>query len=407
MYPLYNLIIKAYGFGIALASLYNEKAFKWRSGRKGLLESIRTKPKDKKTIWFHCASLGEFEQGRPILDALSELADSEIILSFFSPSGYELRRDYSKADHVYYLPLDTASNAKAFISAIDPDFVVFVKYEFWLNHLRYLREQSISTILISAVFTPNNAYQKYYGSLFKETLDGMEAIFVQDADSAERIKKISSSPVLIAGDSRVDRVSDIAKNAQALPALQDWSADHKIWVIGSNWPEDDAVLVDVIKHLPKKWKCIIAAHDVSEKNIKAMERLFPKSQRWSNFESSGEERILIIDRIGLLAQLYQYARIAYVGGGFGKGIHNTLEPAAYGIPVIFGPRYHKFNEARDLIQLGGAFSIERSAELSTILQGLEEEASYIQSCKAVQDYIKSSEGASHKIIDFIRAKLSI
>ena len=353
----YSAGVKAYGLGIKVVSLRDTKAKLWVSGRKNwriryaeILKGI------EHPIWIHCASLGEFEQGRPLIEALrADRPQEKIVLTFFSPSGYEIRKDYDKVDAVLYMPLDSRLNAQDFIQLLRPKAAIFVKYETWLHHLNELDKNGINRYLISAIFRSGQIFEKAIGKPFVNALKGYKTIFVQDEESAMFLSSLGIENASISGDTRLDRVNSIRKEAQSLPALEEWKKNHsgQILVGGSTWKEDEVILED-------NWKgpLIIAPHDVSETHIEELQRLFPEAERMSQL-SNYKSRVVIVDSVGLLSQIYRYGDAAFIGGGFGEGIHNTLEPAAWGLPVFFGPKFEKFKEARDMIKLGAAFSINR------------------------------------------------
>ncbi len=353
----YSAGVKAYGLGIKVVSLRDTKAKLWVSGRKNwsiryaeILKGIED------PIWIHCASLGEFEQGRPLIEALrADRPKEKIVLTFFSPSGYEIRKNYDKVDAVLYMPLDSRLNAQDFIQLLRPKAAIFVKYETWLHHLNELDKNGVNRYLISAIFRSGQIFEKALGKPFVNALKGYKTIFVQDEESAMFLSSLGIENASISGDTRLDRVNSIRKEAQSLPALEEWKKNHsgQILVGGSTWKEDEVILED-------NWKgpLIIAPHDVSETHIEELQRLFPEAERMSQL-SNYKSRVVIVDSVGLLSQIYRYGDAAFIGGGFGEGIHNTLEPAAWGLPVFFGPKFEKFKEARDMIKLGAAFSINR------------------------------------------------
>lgn len=411
MYFLYSTAIRLYALAILVASLFNSKASKFIKGRKNLFAELekRFTSKTRKRIWFHCASLGEFEQGRPLLERVKkEKPDWEIILTFFSPSGYEVRKNYPLADHICYLPLDTRANAKKFADIVQPDIAVFVKYEFWFNFLSVLKERKTQTYLISAIFRNDQLFFRWYGRWFRKKLDVYDHIFTQDDDSAELIRKSGISSVSLAGDTRFDRVSEIAGSAKAIPLAQAFSKDRFTIVCGSTWEADEDVLakaLDTIRiHRPvnEPLCLIVAPHEIDEPHLQSLEKKFSEWNpvRYSHLkeENTLTHSMLIIDNIGMLSSLYRYGQIAYIGGGFGTGIHNTLEAAVYGIPVIFGPHYSKFMEAAELVKAGGGFPVYSSKHLTEIFIFLMKDTTVYQMASMVsKDFVRTRRGATEII----------
>lgn len=411
--PLYTLGIYLYGLGLRLAALFHPKARKWVAGRKNWASHHRrikgSLPRDRSLFWVHCASLGEFEQGRPLIEALKQRPDPPIILlTFYSPSGYEIRQRYEYADATVYLPLDTPANAREFINIWQPQLAIFVKYEFWFNVLQALQQKSIPVILISGLFRQGQIFFQPYGYPFRTILRGFSQFFLQNKASAECLKTIGIAHYTIAGDTRIDRVKAIAHHAPAIPVAREFCGAAPVMVVGSAWPEDEARLLPYFNQgLPPEWKVIIAPHEIEERHLQQTEQqLGLPSIRYSyaveNPHLLSSARVLLIDNIGMLSALYQYGRVAYIGGGFKTGLHNTLEPIAFGLPVLFGPRYHKFEEARYLVDEGGAFVIESQESLQqTMQQLLQPEAYQAASAKAI-GYIHQNQGATQKVLDWIK-----
>jgi len=409
---LYNLGIQFYLFAIRIASLFNAKAKSWLAGRRNWRERYAREwqainPQQAPTVWVHCASLGEFEQGRPVIEQLRrDFPQVKILLTFFSPSGYENRKNYEQADFVCYLPLDTKRNALDFIQLFQPTLSIFVKYEFWLHYLQALHQRGTSTLLISAIFRQHQVFFKPYGKLFRQLLPRFRHIFLQNQASATLLEKLELKNYSVAGDTRIDRVLQIKENAPDFPIVAAFAEGKKILVVGSSWPPDEAVLLPFInENLPPDWKVIIAPHEIGASHLQQMEKQIAKPlMRYSNAtpQNASQAQILLIDNIGMLSALYRYGRIAYIGGGFGAGIHNTLEPIAFGLPVIFGPKYEKFEEAIFLTKNGGAFVIENEMELATIFQKLQPVSAYQSASKTAFQYILNNKGASHVVIEFIR-----
>ena len=411
MIALYNFGIFLYRLGIGIASFFNPKAQLWVAGRQDLFPKITTfrEQNEGQLIWFHCASLGEFEQGRPVIEGIKkEMPDWKIVLTFYSPSGYEIRKNYSQADAVFYLPLDTKKNARKFVDALRPDYAVFIKYEFWYHHLFELNQRSIPIILISAVFRKEQIFFKTYGRLHRKMLSFFEYIFVQDELSQNNLLSIDIQQVKISGDTRIDRVLSIAQAGKSIPKAARFKDDAPLLVCGSTWGQDEKILAEVMANKAfADWKFVIAPHEVGEKHLKQIEAILPLSFiRFStiNEQDLSNYRVLLIDNIGLLSSLYRYGDLAYIGGGFGAGIHNTLEPMAHGLPVIFGPKYQKFTEAVYLVNSGGGFVVNDSQDLNKVFINLIEEEKRKKAAIKAKNYILENEGASVEVLDFIRLK---
>lgn len=370
----YNAGITGYRLAIRLAAPFHEKAALWVKGRKNIRKQIaQLRRKDERLVWFHAASLGEFEQGRPVMEALKEAEPStKILLTFFSPSGYEIRKNYAGADYILYLPADTPANARFFIEQLKPDAAVFIKYEFWYNYLHELHKHQIPTYLISAIFRPGQPFFKSWGTLHRRMLRFFTRLFVQDEESVQLLGSIGIQNVQRTGDTRFDRVKQIAEAAKEIEKVKQFCNGHPVVVCGSTWPPDENILTDYINNTSGSYKWIIAPHEIGESHIKTiLEKCKKKTVRYTqNTVSFADYEVLIVDCIGLLSSIYRYGQISYIGGGFGVGIHNTLEAAVYGIPVIFGPKYQKFHEAISLIQAGGAFSIGNGEQLREVLDSL-------------------------------------
>ena len=413
---LYNLTIYCYYLTIRLAATFNEKARLWITGRKGVFDKIK-KNFNKKTasqtrIWVHCASLGEFEQGRPLIEAVKkQYKDVVVILTFFSPSGYEIRKNYDKADHIYYLPLDTKHNAQKFIKIVQPNLAIFVKYEFWYHYFKQLHQKKIPTFVVSAIFRPSQIFFKPYGGLFRRTLKQTTHIFVQNAISQQLLQKIDVLQTSIAPDTRFDRVFEHSENVQNLAAIQGFKGKRKMLIIGSSWPKDEALFVALIHQAVflENFCFVFAPHEIKDLKIKDLEMaLHYDTVRYSDLEStdSWNKKVLIIDNIGMLSSIYQYADYAYVGGGFGVGIHNVLEAAVFGMPIFFGPNYHAFQEAKDLIDLGVATSVRNATDLSKALLDFEENDDfYMEKRKTARKYVKGKIGGTAIILEAIKKVL--
>ena len=391
---LYNIIIQISIIAIHIAALFNAKAKLWIKGRKTIFQKLTEAIKeDQDIVWFHCASLGEFEQGKPIIEGYKlKYPNHKILLTFFSPSGYEIRKNYDLADWVFYLPSDTKKNAKKFISIVNPIKAIFIKYEFWFNYMAELNKKNIPFYSVSSIFRKEQYFFKYDWAA--NQLNNVSLFFVQDKNSKELLQNIGFTNCIVAGDTRFDSVIANTQKTASIPLIEEFSKNKTTIICGSTWPKDEALLAKYIKENPN-YNYIIAPHEmlqisVLQKQTNAL--LFSKADN-TNINNSN---VLIIDSIGILSNVYKYGDLAYIGGGFGSGIHNILEAATFGLPLVFGPNYQKFKEANELIELGGAKSISNYSELEiTIL-------SFINFNKSIaKNYIKSNAGATDIIISSI------
>lgn len=400
----YKISIYAYIIAIHFALIFNKKASLMISGRKNWRKILKQKiDKNNLYIWIHCASLGEFEQGRPLIEKLKkEKPEYKIILTFFSPSGYEIRKNYKHADIICYLPFDTKRNAKDFIEIINPEFAVFVKYEFWYYMIRNLQYSNIPFFLISGIFRKNQIFFKTYGKFYLNALKKFSYLFLQDENSKELLNNFDIKNIEVCGDTRIDRVVEISKQKYSNEIFESFSFNRNTIVCGSTWPEDEKIILQYINHPNNNYKLIIAPHEVNEKNIKNIENNINKTtKRYSkikNIDDLHNVSVIIVDSIGLLSKLYRYGKVSYIGGGFGKGIHNTLEAVVYNIPVIFGPNYKKFKEARDLINIKSAFSISNYIEFKSVIDEIISNNNRLNQIKDnTQNYILNSFGATEHI----------
>ena len=399
----YNTGIRGYQLAIRLAAPFNEKAALWVKGRKNIREKIaRIQRKGERLVWFHAASLGEFEQGRPVMEALKAAEPStKILLTFFSPSGYEIRKNYAGADYILYLPSDIPGNARFFVEQLKPDAAIFIKYEFWYNYLHELHKKHIPVYLISAIFRPGQPFFKSWGTLHRRMLGFFDRLFVQDEESVRLLNSIGIQNAQRTGDTRFDRVKQIAGAAKEIEKIERFCDGHPVVVCGSTWPPDEDLLLDFINNDTSSYKWVITPHEIGESHIKAiLEKCKKKAIRYTDENTSPADcDVLIVDCIGLLSSIYRYGKISYIGGGFGVGIHNTLEAAVYGIPVIFGPKYQKFNEAVNLIREGGAFSIGNGEQLREVLNSLIQTPAIAEAAgqKALA-YVNSQLGATEIIV---------
>ena len=406
-----------YQAGIGIASLWNAKARLWINGRKDIFNRLNSElgTNDSELIWFHCSSLGEFEQGRPVIESLkSRIPNSKLLLTFFSPSGFEIRKDYKGADWVFYLPLDSKKNSKQFFDAVKPSLVVFVKYDYWYYYLTECKKRNIPLLMISAIFRNEQPFFKWFGSLHRKMINCFTHFFVQDKESAELLASINIKNITVAGDTRFDRVSEIAENFKPIEEIEKFCGVSHVLVAGSTWPDDEKIIKEAIADLPDL-KLIIAPHEIPEKHLQDLRSFFPNGVLFSELSEGvpadtthhsqlTSRNCLIIDNIGMLARLYYYATITYVGGGFNKGIHNTLEAAVYGKPVLFGPNYKKFKEAIGLIGNGGGISVATSNELATHLNKILTDKKELElRSRSSFEFVKQSRGATEKIINYIEA----
>ena len=432
MILIYDLFIRLFLTGIRIASIWNKKADAWIKGRENLFEELRNKINaEDKIIWMHCASAGEFEQGKPVIEELKDkFPDHKILVSFFSPSGYAVAKRYAHADIVTYLPIDTKKNAKKFIKIVKPQLVVFVKYEYWYHHLKTITTNKIPLILVSAIFRKEQIFFKWYGKFYRQMLFFFHQIFVQDENSLQLLKQNGINNCLIGGDTRFDRVVKIAESFSELVLIKNFVGDNQVIVAGSTWPDDEKLFAEYAKS--NEVKLIIAPHEINDQHIASIQKLFPGAFKYSEFENllstkpseyatsvwnkiDEQQTIdlqkkltnvntLIIDNVGMLSKLYNYATISFIGGGFNKsGIHNTLEAAVYGNPVLFGSYYKKFKEANDLIAVGAAFPISNAEELKIKMDHLLNDPSGLAtSGNAAKNYVSENTGATKKIIQYIQ-----
>jgi 3-deoxy-D-manno-octulosonic-acid transferase len=410
MQQIYSLLIACYGLLIRIAAVFDKKAALWLLGRTDYWTILDDKfgavpfsLPDRKLAWFHCSSLGEFEQGRPIIELFRKQYPNYLILiTFFSPSGYEVRKSYPGADLILYLPLDTQSNVRKFVDTVRPNIVFYIKYEFWFNFLSYLQSKKIPTLLVSAVFRPRQHFFKGYGEWPRKVLQDFTRIFVQTENSRELLKFIGIENVEVSGDTRFDRVASVAANPKEIDIAKAFTGSHKVVVAGSTWPADEDLILALALNNKYNLRFIIAPHETYSAHVDGlMQKFGRKAVRFSatNPIDVKNAEILIIDSIGMLSQLYQYGTLAYIGGGFGVGIHNILEAAAFGLPVFFGPNYQKFNEARELLELKGAFVVKNPDELIQKTSDLLSVPEKLYKTSAISKvYVGNGCGATEKIL---------
>ncbi len=411
---LYNLAILLYSFGIKIASLKKTKAKQWVYGRKNWQTTLTNKIntlQTNKLIWVHCASYGEFEQGRTLIESIKNNHPSyKIILTFFSPSGYEAFKNWPVADIICYLPLDTNSNANQFLQIVKPQIAIFIKYEFWLHFLKKLKQKKIPTYLVSGVFKPHHLFFKWYGGIYKKSLSTFNTLFIQDENSANLLKKINVLNYQICGDTRFDRVIEIKRNFTPLPYFDNFCKEHPVFIAGSTYFADEELIINTYKQLNNpNLKLIIVPHDIDEKNITRLKELLTQNDlNFSVYSQTTKQlpntNILIIDVIGLLNKIYHYATITYIGGGFNSGLHNTLEPAVFGKPILFyGLDSNKYNEVTDLINLGAAKNINSSIELKTEIETiLNNKNNIIQLKEKLKLYFLQKGGSTQKVVSCLK-----
>ena len=411
---LYQVGINAYSLILHGLAPFHAKAKKMIAGRRHLFAELESKlaPNKQPIIWFHCASLGEFEQGRPVLEKITaDYPGYKIVLTFFSSSGYEVRKNYQGADFIFYLPLDSAANARQFLDLVKPTMAIFVKYEFWYYYLSELKQRHLPAFSVSAIFRPEQLFFKSYGSFYRNLLHCFTHIFTQNKTSADLLGSAGINHVTVAGDTRFDRVLQTAAAVKNIPVVEAFKQDKLIFVIGSSWPQDMEVLLPFIQKWADQVKFIIAPHEIHEKEITSLaEKLSGRALRFSQAAQQNPENfsVLLIDNIGMLGSLYAYGDYAYIGGAFGKGLHNTLEAAVFGLPLFFGPTYHKFQEAIDLVSAGVAFPITTTAELDAAFSRIFADASlYGTITTQAKNYVKHQAGATDIILNHLQPWLQL
>jgi len=432
----YHFFLWFYKLGIRVVAPWNEKARAWLDGRQGLFDRMRAELgpagaasgrrdetgsgggnlQDGPVIWMHCSSLGEFEQGRPVIEELRRLSPgATIVLSFFSPSGYEAKKDYKGAHHIFYLPLDSPANAKRFIDLVKPTLVLWVKYDYWYYFLVELKKRKVPVLLVSGIFRADQPFFRWYGRLHRYMLECFSHLFVQTEASLELLKRLLvTQNVTVSGDTRFDRVIEIAAQAERLPAVEAFCGNQPVIVAGSTWEEDEEEM-DHYANTHPDVRFIVAPHHIGQDRLAEVERLFRHSIRYSDWVKQGppplkirrpgpEPNVLLIDNIGMLSRLYRYATIAFVGGGFGDdGVHNVLEAAVYGKPVLFGPVIEKYVEAVELTECGGGIVIESALEAERVFDRLLRNAAERDEIgRASRDYVQSRKGATERIVRFIQ-----
>lgn len=410
---LYNIAIRLYFFLVHLAAFFIPKARLFVKGRVHTFEHINViAPNMHNCIWFHVSSLGEFEQARPLIEEIKkQYPEEKIVLTFFSPSGYEIRKDYKLVDYVSYIPMDTDKNARQFIEKLKPRMAIFIKYDFWYHFLHQLKKHEIPTFLVSSIFRPNQVFFKWYGGFFRKMLGFFTHIFVQNTESKELLFNLAIYNTTVINDTRFDRVHDIAQKVKPLDLINTFKSENDLLIAGSTWPQDEKILITYINKNIPELKTIIAPHEIGEEHIKNIEKqLKIPFIRYSkaNINQIKDFKVLIIDNIGMLSSLYQYGDIAYIGGGFGAGIHNILEPATFGMPILFGPKYKKFNEALELVWLGGAFPVHSEQGLHESIDNFLQNRHKLDTAKNISRYyVEKNIGGTQKVIDFICEQMKL
>lgn len=396
---LYTFFIRCYAFLINIAALFgNNKANLWRDGRRNQWDKLKSPNPDDKWFWMHVSSLGEFEQGLPIIEALKkEYPKYKLLLTFFSPSGYEVKKDFPLADMVAYMPLDTLNNARHLVKNFKFKAVFFVKYEFWFNHIKILKDRHIPLFYISTVLRPKQYFFRPWGAWFRNHFYKVKYFFTQNNETANLLYKMGIDDLTVAGDTRFDRVYEIAQQAQRFPDIEEFIGNRKCIIAGSSWPSDEKILYNFIENMPNDYCFIMVPHDISESHIKQIESHLHDYQLYTNLDSSKKTKTLVINKIGILSKIYRYAQFAYIGAGFYDGIHNIQEAIVFDVPVVFGPKYHAFEEAVDLVKLKGAFAINNQRELENVFfRFINDEAFYEKSSRICHDYVAKKIGATEK-----------
>jgi len=407
MIIFYNISLKIYYLIILIVSPFNKKAKQWISGRKNIFERIKQSGAcETQNIWFHVSSLGEYEQGLPVIEKIKlKYPNHKIFLTFFSPSGYEIKKNSKTADYIFYLPNDSRKNARKFIELVNPQISFFVKYDFWYHYLNQLKNNKIPIYIFSTIFRKKQSFFKWYGAWYRKMLYMFTHVFVQNKESVKLLKSIGIKNVTITGDTRFDRVIDISENSKNFEIIAKFKDNKFVIIAGSTWQPDEEILINFINNRKEEIKFIIAPHNIKEENIKRISNSLKVSYQIyskSKIEDIKNCKVLIIDNIGMLSSIYKYGEVAYIGGGFGVSIHNTLEAVTYGMPVVFGTNYHKFQEAKDLIELKTAFSITNYNDFESIIINLFNDNSLLTKTSTIaKKYVYENKGSTDKIIEKI------
>ncbi len=410
---MYNIIMYLYLFGLIVTSLFNEKVRKMWRGERDAFSVLREKvDPHARYVWVHAASLGEFEQGRPLIEQIrKDYPAYKILLTFFSPSGYEVRKDYKGADIICYLPIDTISNARRFLRTIRPVMAFFIKYEFWYNYLHILRHRGVPVYSVSSIFRENQIFFRWYGRQYSRVLKCFTHFFVQNELSKELLAKIGITSVTITGDTRFDRVLQIKEAAKQLPIVERFigQQESKVFIAGSSWQPDEEVFIPYLSSRLKEWKLIIAPHVIGEEHLKQIEKLLEGHRVVRYTAATGnaslvdDAEVLIIDCFGLLSSIYHYGTVTYVGGGFGVGIHNVLEAAVWNVPVIIGPNNKKFQEAQELLTAGGCFEINGYDDFEHLMERFQKDSDFLKKAgECAGNYVKSKMGSTMKVLSSVK-----
>ena len=406
---LYTFFICCYGALIHIAAFFgNKKARLWRDGRKGQWYKLAKQNPEDQWIWIHVSSLGEFEQGLPIIEAVKrDLPQYKLLLTFFSPSGYEIKKDFPLADMVAYLPLDTMKNAHRFVRHFNFKAAIFVKYEFWFNYIKMLNDKNVPLFYISTTLRKSQYFFKPWGKWFRNHFYDVKHFFTQNEETAELLRKMGINNLTVAGDTRFDRVYEIAHQVQRFPDIEEFIGDRQCIIAGSSWPSDEKLLYNFIENMQSNYCFIMVPHDISESHVKQIESHLNDYQLYTNFDPSKKTRTLVINKIGILSKIYRYARFAYIGAGFYDGIHNIQEAIVYDVPVVFGPKYHSFEEAVDLVGLKGAFVINNQKELEDMFyKFINDEEFYKGASQICHDYVAKKIGATEKTMKVLKEFLA-
>ena len=411
---IYTFSVFLYGLLIRLSALKSQKAKQWINGRKNWQDKLLAALKENRfpVVWIHCSSLGEFEQGRPVIEEVrAKYSNVFILLSFFSPSGYEIRKSYQQADYVCYLPLDTLRNAKEFIQIVNPKVSIFIKYDFWYNYINQLKTKKIPIWLVSGIFRPSQHFFRFWGGWFRRHLAYFDHMFIQNEESGRLLDSIGIVDYTVAGDTRFDRVKQIAFQAKVINEAQEFINNRFAVIAGSTWPSDEDILIEYINQSDDQICFIIAPHEIDKVHIEQIILKIDKKQiLFSEIEKDTDLKsysVLIIDNIGMLSALYRYGNLVIIGGGFGKGIHNILEPAVHGVPIIIGPKYFKFQEAIDLVQRNTVFPINNFTEFENRVKTVKENPEILTEIKTLQhSYIHQMSGSTSIIVERLKAYLN-
>ena len=404
----YSIAMRSYSGMVAMASLFgNDKARLWWKGRERQWEKLRSENKDDEWIWVHVSSLGEFEQGLPVIERLKEkYPHYKILLTFFSPSGYEPRKNFPLADIVAYMPSDTLNNARRLVRNFNIKAAFFVKYDFWFNYMKVLKKNNIPLYYISALLHPSHYFFKFYSSWFRKQLKNVSHYFVQNEETASLLKSIGIDDSTVTGDTRFDRVFEIARQSQSFPEIEKFIDGRHCIIAGSSWPSDEKFLIPYLNKLPDNYCLVIAPHDISASHINQITLQLDDYQLYTELDAEKKSKVLVINTIGILKKIYKYARFAYVGGGFMSSIHNTQEALVFDCPVVVGPKYRKFVEAVDLVESGGMFSVSDQQEFNAVFDRLINDEDYYNKASGIcHDYVQLSIGATNKIMEYLESRL--